>query len=132
MTICSFDTPIFDTKHSIYVIKRCNQWQSLISQIFTQEKLQQETRSFIICTCQNMYNEKKNMSYSSVRLLAEHTQPQQLILQRCLVIFLKQLFFRAPLDGSLFFINKLMVQLTTHYFSLRLIFFKYLLWHNWK
>ena len=38
--------------------KRCNKWQSLISQTFTQEKLFQKTWFFIICTCQNTYNKK--------------------------------------------------------------------------
>ena len=41
MTICSFDNPIFNTKSGkiVYLIKRCNKRQSLISQIFAQEKL---------------------------------------------------------------------------------------------
>ena len=59
MTICSFDIPIsIQKRYIVYLIKRCNKWKSLISQTFTQEKIQQKTWFFIICTYQNMYNKK--------------------------------------------------------------------------
>ena len=40
MTVCSFDTPIFNKKkwYIVYITNRCNKWQSLISHIFRQEK----------------------------------------------------------------------------------------------
>ena len=40
MTICSFDTPIFNIKSgTCKSTKKCNKWQILRSQTFTQEKL---------------------------------------------------------------------------------------------